>query len=241
MAITREIRDEIKAPITSSINSFLKNCDFIKDLVQKVTDGVVKTISVRITQLEEKVEEIVLDNSTVVTVVRELKNETKNEFILQKYDDLEQQAKINNLRIYRINKTPNENLPQVIIQLFHTRLGIKVGTEDIVTCTRIGKRQHDNCPRGVFIKFLSTSMRQNIFKNKKMLKGSGIVVKKDLTDNRLKLMQAAVQKTSLKGVWSYNGTIYVMKDNRRTPSKNKDHLMIIQCMYFLLACFSSFF
>nr|CAI5854776.1 unnamed protein product [Callosobruchus analis] len=113
MVITREIRDEIKASISSSINSFLKNDDFIKDLVQKVIDSVVKTISARITQLEEKVEEIILDNSTAV---RELKDETKmlkteNEFLLQKYDDLEQQAKINNLRIYKINETPNENLP----------------------------------------------------------------------------------------------------------------------------------
>nr|CAI5817557.1 unnamed protein product [Callosobruchus analis] len=144
MVITREIRDEIKASISSSINYFLKNDDFIKELVQKVTDSVVKTISTRITQLEQKVEGIILDNSAVV---RELKDETKmlkaeNEFLLQKYDDLEQQAKINNLRIYRINETPGENLTLVIIQLFHTRLGIKVGTQDIVTW--IGKRQHDN-------------------------------------------------------------------------------------------------
>nr|CAH7764608.1 unnamed protein product [Callosobruchus chinensis] len=37
-----------------------------------------------------------------------------------------------------------------------------------------------------------------------MLKGSGIVVKEDLTDNRLKLMKAAIERASLKRVWSYN-------------------------------------
>nr|CAH7717442.1 unnamed protein product [Callosobruchus chinensis] len=229
MVITREIRDEIKASISSSINSFLKNDDFIKDLVQKVTESVVKTISARITQLEEKVEETIPGNSTVI---KELKDETKmlkeeNEFLLQKYDDLEQHAKINNLRIYKINETPNKNLPQVMIQLFHTRLGIKVGTEDIVTCTRIGKRQPNNRPTGVFIKFSSTSIRHNIFNNKKMLKGSGIMVKEDLTDNRMKLMEAAIERASLKRVWSYNGTIYVMKDNRRISIKNKDDLTMI--------------
>nr|CAI5858912.1 unnamed protein product [Callosobruchus analis] len=112
----------------------------------------------------------------------------EKEFLPQKYDGLEQQAKINNLRIYRINETPDENLPQVITQLFHTRLGIKVGMEDIVTCTTIGKRQHDKAFSS------STSMKQNIFNNKKMLKCSGIVVKEDLTDNRLKLMQASIEK-----------------------------------------------
>nr|CAI5828581.1 unnamed protein product [Callosobruchus analis] len=60
-----------------------------------------------------------------------------------------------------------------------------------------------------------------------MLKGSGIEVKEDLRDNRLKLMQAAIEKTSLKRVWSYNVTIYVTKDNRRIYIKNKDDLMMI--------------
>nr|CAH7721622.1 unnamed protein product [Callosobruchus chinensis] len=60
-----------------------------------------------------------------------------------------------------------------------------------------------------------------------MLKGSGIVFKEDLTDNRLKLMEAAIERASLKGVWSYNGTIYVMKDNRRISIKNKDDLTMI--------------
>nr|CAI5855554.1 unnamed protein product [Callosobruchus analis] len=112
-------------------------------ILSRTMRSVVETTSARITQLEEKVEEIIVDNSTVV---RELKDETKmlkaeNEFLLQKYDDLQQQAKIYNLRIYKINETPNENLPQVIIQLFQTHLRIKVGTEDMVTRTKIGKKR----------------------------------------------------------------------------------------------------
>nr|CAI5849925.1 unnamed protein product [Callosobruchus analis] len=57
-----------------------------------------------------------------------------------------------------------------------------------------------------------------------MLKGSGMVIKEDLTESRLKLMEAAIEKTSLKKVWSFNGTIYVMKDNQRISVKNKDDL-----------------
>nr|CAI5841924.1 unnamed protein product [Callosobruchus analis] len=57
-----------------------------------------------------------------------------------------------------------------------------------------------------------------------MLKGSGIVVKEDLTEPRLKLMKAAIENTSLKKVWSYSGTIYVMKGNQRISIKNKDDL-----------------
>nr|CAI5823870.1 unnamed protein product [Callosobruchus analis] len=141
MVITREIKEEIKDSISTSINAFLNKGDFLKELVQKVTDSVIKTISTRITVLEEKVEEISLENSTVV---KELKDETKmlkleNEYLLQRYDDMEQQTRINNLRIYKVDETTNENLSEVLIQILNSRLGIKLVTEDIVTCTRIGK------------------------------------------------------------------------------------------------------
>nr|CAI5836129.1 unnamed protein product [Callosobruchus analis] len=37
-------------------------------------------------------------------------------------------------------------------------------------------------------------MKQNIYSKKKMFKGSGVIVKEDLTDARLKLMEAAVER-----------------------------------------------
>nr|CAI5817556.1 unnamed protein product [Callosobruchus analis] len=58
-----------------------------------------------------------------------------------------------------------------------------------------------------------------------MLKGSGIVVKEDLTDNRLKLMQAAIEKTSLKGYYlqrRFNDDImYAMFRNWEGPDAIK--------------------
>nr|CAH7759654.1 unnamed protein product [Callosobruchus chinensis] len=226
MVITREIREEIKESINTSINSFLNKDDFLKELVQKVTDSVVKTISARLAVLEEKVEEISRENSKVI---KELKDETKmlkleNEYLLQRYDDLDQKARINNLRIYKVDERPNENLPEVLIQILDSRLGIKLIAEDIVSCTRIGKRQQNTRPRGILVTFVKMSTRQHIYNKKKMLKGSGIVVKEDLTESRLKLMEAAIDKTSLKNVWSYNGTIYVMKGSQRISVRNKDDL-----------------
>nr|CAI5849926.1 unnamed protein product [Callosobruchus analis] len=148
----------------------------------------------------------------------------ENEYLLQRYDDMEQQTGIKNLRIYKVDEMPNENLPEALIQIFNSRLGTKLVTEDIVTCTRIGKRQQNTRPRGILVKFAKLSTRQNLYNKKKMLKGSGMVIKEDLTESRLKLMEAAIEKTSLKKVWSFNGTIYVMKDNQRISVKNKDDL-----------------
>nr|CAI5826918.1 unnamed protein product [Callosobruchus analis] len=69
MVITREIRDEIKLSVSSSINSILKNDEFLDQLVQKVTESIAKTLEAKFIELEKKV----ADNSTGIV---ELKEET---------------------------------------------------------------------------------------------------------------------------------------------------------------------
>nr|CAI5832978.1 unnamed protein product [Callosobruchus analis] len=79
-------------------------------------------------------------------------------------------------------------------------------------------------PRGILLKLTSILKKQEIFNKKKNLKGSGIVLEEDLTDHRLKLMEEAVEKTSLKSVWSYNGRVYVMKDGKKINIRNRKDL-----------------
>nr|CAH7716230.1 unnamed protein product [Callosobruchus chinensis] len=83
-----------------------------------------------------------------------------------------------------------------------------------------------NRTRGVLLKLSRPSLKQAIYNKKKLLKGSGIVIKEDLTENRMKLLEAAirVEKTSLKSVWSYNGRVCVLKDNKKVFINDKDDL-----------------
>nr|CAH7752836.1 unnamed protein product [Callosobruchus chinensis] len=48
-----------------------------------------------------------------------------------------------------------------------------------------------------------------------MLKGSEIIIKEDLTENRLRLMEAAIDKTTFRSVWSYQGNVYALKNGKR--------------------------
>nr|CAH7754393.1 unnamed protein product [Callosobruchus chinensis] len=57
-----------------------------------------------------------------------------------------------------------------------------------------------NRTRGVLLKLSRPLLKQAIYNKKKLLKGSGIVIKEDLTENRMKLLEAAIEKTSLKSV-----------------------------------------
>nr|CAI5832948.1 unnamed protein product [Callosobruchus analis] len=55
-------------------------------------------------------------------------------------------------------------------------------------------------------------------------KGSGIVIKEDLTENRSKLLEAAIEKTLLKSVWTYNGRVCVLKENKKVFINDTDDL-----------------
>nr|CAI5850771.1 unnamed protein product [Callosobruchus analis]CAI5857167.1 unnamed protein product [Callosobruchus analis] len=218
MVITRDIRDEIKNSVSSSINSMLKDDEFVNLLVQKVTNSITKTLEARFVELEQKVE-------SYSSVVKELKEETgllryENESLLQKLDDIDQAHRANNLRLFQVKENAQENTVEKVINILNSHLGITVKNNDLLSCTRTGK-QVNNRTRGILLKLASSSMKLEIYKKKKLLKGTGVVIKEDLTDNRLKLMDAAIEKTSFRNVWSYNGSIYALKGGKRVAIRNK--------------------
>nr|CAI5847105.1 unnamed protein product [Callosobruchus analis] len=221
MVITRDIRDEIKNSVSSGINSILRSDEFLDQLIQKVTENVAKTLKVRFTELEKKL----ADNSAVIV---ELKEETallryENECLSQKYDDIEQASRINKLRIFQVKEKSQEKLAQEVTNIIKSHLGVTIDHNEILSCTRIGKKVN-NKPRGILLKLTNIHKKQDIFNKKKNFKRTGIVIKEDLTDLRLKIMEAAIEKTSLKGVWTYNGRVFVLKDGKKIMIKSKKDL-----------------
>nr|CAI5857358.1 unnamed protein product [Callosobruchus analis] len=145
MVITRGLRDEIKNSVSSGINSILRSDEFLDQLIQKVTENVAKTLEVRFTELEKKL----ADNSAVIV---ELKEETallryENGCLSQKYDDIEQASRINNLRIFQVKEKPQEKLAEEVTNIIKSHLGVTIDHNEILSCTRIGKKVN-NKPRG---------------------------------------------------------------------------------------------
>nr|CAI5826572.1 unnamed protein product [Callosobruchus analis] len=216
MVITREIREEIKHSVSTSITSLLKDDEFIVRIVQKVSDGVIKAVEDRLSRLEEKVNRLT-DNSTVIQDLKAEVNALKseNDYLLKKQDELDQAKRSNNLRFFQVAEKENENnLISDVTRLIESHLGIKLQDSEIVTCYRIGKK-NANKSRGILVTFSNSRIKQLIYNAKKKLKGSGIVIKEDLTGTRFRLMEAAIEKTSVKSVWSYFGNIYVLKNGKR--------------------------
>lgn len=61
--------------------------------------------------------------------------------------------------------------------------------------------------------FKDNQTKNKIFRVKKMLKGSNIVMKEDLTNERLKLVKEASDKYGYKNVWTFNGIIFAKTEN----------------------------
>ncbi|VEN42881.1 unnamed protein product [Callosobruchus maculatus] len=119
MVITRELRDEIKNSVSTCIASILKEDDFFQRIAQKVTDSVIKTLEERISSLEQKVKEINLSNNNILADVKDetamLKSE--NDLLMKKIDDMEQETRLNNLRIFKLEEREGENLNDKVIKV----------------------------------------------------------------------------------------------------------------------------
>nr|CAH7762135.1 unnamed protein product [Callosobruchus chinensis] len=129
---------------------------------------------------------------------------------MRKVDELDQGARLKNIRIFKLEETDNEILINKVTELFQMKMGIRTNNEDILSCTRIGKKA-GNKTRGILLELANIAWKHKIYDKKKLLKGSGVVFKEDLTGNRLKLMELAIEKNSPRHVWSYKGNVYVYK------------------------------
>nr|CAI5830997.1 unnamed protein product [Callosobruchus analis] len=90
-------------------------------------------------------------------------------------------------------------------------MSIDLKDDDIKLCYRVGSREKGKIRnRCVFLKLNNL----NAYGKKKFLKETGIAVREDLTKNRVKLLNGAMEKVGLNNVWTINGKIYVNKDGK---------------------------
>lgn len=138
--------------------------------------------------------------------------EQKMENISKQIDDQEQFSRRNNLRIYGVPEEMNENVSDKLITLFQNKLGIKVSTQDVDFCYRVKSKEGAN--RCVIVRFCQNWLKQEIFRSKRKLKGSNIVIKEDLTLRRVSVYKQACIKFDPKNVWSSEGKVVCKINNR---------------------------
>lgn len=140
-----------------------------------------------------------------------LKIGSKVEALELKCDKLEQYSRRNNLRVYGIPERVGENSDLVLLSFFQEKLGIQLQITDIDRSHRTGKKLGGEHPRPLLVKFVSYRSKAEIFGKKKVLKGSGCVIKEDLTQVGAQLLKSATEKYGKNCVWTSDGRIILVK------------------------------
>lgn len=151
--------------------------------------------------------------SEIVNLQNLIKNmsERQNDFE-SLLDDKVQDSYRRSLLITGFKESESENLYDVVLKLFVEKFSITVNKEDIDICYRLGSRKKRNGDkqgsvdaRPVVVKFLHGWKRDEIYREKRRLKGSGVVFHEMLSPKRNDLRKSVSRR--FEKCWTFRGRV----------------------------------
>ena len=131
-------------------------------------------------------------------------------------NDLAHYSQRNNVRIYGINdrkkNETTEETTSLVIKFLKDKLDIDAHVRDIDIAHRLGQFREDG-NRVIICRFMSRTLRNDVMKNRKMLKGSAMVIRDDLAFKNAKLLEQASAVSNVKAAWSDQGKVLVLLDS----------------------------
>lgn len=211
---TKNQKEEIQEIIQETIQKLLVN----DELIKAITDKIAITFDSKMKTITEKYELKLHNCQEEIKVLKE-----KHESMLAEIDDFKQYNMRNKLRIYGIPEN-NKNLLSEMQHIFLNKMNIQISNNISAyrVDTKNSDKKQDKKPRPIILNFTDIKERQLIYKSKKQLKGTGIVIKEELTSYRLNIYQKACTKYGYKNVWTWNGNIIMNKNGQKHIIKRND-------------------
>lgn len=210
MGFTKQQIKEIEATLVKALSTQ----EFV-DVLQSVVNEAIKTA---MGELGKKVEQVVKDFSRLETENKQMIKDCTTRCV-----ELEQYVRRNNLRLFGVQEVKQENCEiKVLTEVIQGKLGIRLPEYAIERAHRIGKS--GNKRRPIVIKFANYKFRNMVFTHKKLLKGTGIVIKEDLCSERLEVLKEATNKFGIEKVWTRDGAIMINLGDRIRRIVNTDEL-----------------
>ena len=180
----------------------------LKDRFDYVSSEVVDT-NIRIDRLEKELKEREKERDDVKSEFVALKKQFT--LLEDRLEEQEQYVRRENLIFYGIDETTDENTTQKVIDICHRHFPtVNLSLSDISTSHRLPTKNGRTKP--IIVRFARREPRQQIYYNKKNLKGTRITVAEHLTNKRSKLMMTAVDLTKARKLvasWSRDGRIMI--------------------------------
>lgn len=206
----KEDNVDLQSTIKTLVNKICSSEEFINQIAESIAAIVSK-------ELKDKIHSLENENSMLKTKI--IKQEEVYKTLNERHEKMEQNYRNRGIRVYGVKESKNENTTKVITDLLKQKIKLNIKETKIESCYRIGKVQRDK-PRVIFVYFGRLDIKKNVFSNKKNLKGSGIVIREDLTKDKVKILKMALDKVGENGkVWTNDGRIFVKSNNSESILK----------------------
>ena len=218
MVLPRSDLDDIRALFASEMS----RSDFHTKIINAIYSKIEEKFNEKIKKMDVRLNKAELE-------IKALNEE--NDRLIKTIDKHEQYSKRQNVRIFGIEKQANETnltLKSDVLDLFKNKMKISVTENDLKTVYRVkSKISVPDKPAAVVVQIDNNSVRASVFKQRKMLAKSKIIVREDLTQKTLSLLKAARNKFTSKNSWCVRGSVFVKCNNivhRVTDQKHLDQL-----------------
>jgi hypothetical protein len=141
-------------------------------------------------------------------------------------DRNEQYSRRNNVKIMFVEEGSDETVEdteKIALKIFKERLNLKdLKSGDIEVAHRLGKKK-DGQKRPIIVKFVSRKSKNQVIKNRKLLKGKTpkIVIFEDLAKGTYQLYQQAASHYAVQDSWTSDGKVFVTDSGGKTHRLQK--------------------
>lgn len=222
----REVKEDIVKQITSEIAKVNEHVEKVMSNIEARLDKqVAEILQLKNDQsdMQETINKLIEDNVTLTNRNKELKElvDQKQQNInrhSRELNDLQQYTRRNSIRIYGIEDTirseQSRQTIDTVIRIIKNKLDINLSHRDIDTAHRLGQFREDG-NRPIICKFVSRETKYEVIRARKMLKGTTIVIREDLTQKNAKLLETVSRREEVQSAWSVEGKIVAMVQNGR--------------------------
>lgn len=204
---SKDFLDLLKATVETAIESKIR--PLIED-IQKI-HGKIHDIECSL----DRQDEAILETKKITDELT-----SKVNLMADQQNTLEQYSRRNCLRISGIEENANEDTDAVIMDLARAKLDTKLSLSDIDRSHRIGPPS-PNKKRSIIVKFTTYRARASVLQNRRKLKGTGIVIREDLTKQNQTLLKTASNHDLVSSAWSHDGKIIALVTKNGTEFKKQ--------------------
>ena len=201
----------------------------LKDLLLEMKEDLLKSVYRSIEVLETKLFDKEMENNQLANSIKSLEAEIEsqkhenthlrdliernNANRLEKENEYEQYSRRNNILISGIadagpNESARTSAEKVIDLLNQKKVTVGLSMADIDIAHRLPSKKKSD--RDIIVRFVSRNKKEDVLKNRRNLKGTGIFINEDLTllNHRVLMSVKRKREDLVSEVWSKNGKIF---------------------------------